>query len=68
MLLMHATEGSSVYGHVIQDTCTEGGHLWHFHVVTPLENWSHLEVQGVMCFLWTWEVLAAYIHQQLMEV
>lgn len=68
MLLIHATEGSSVHGHVIQDTCTEGGHLWHFHVVTPLENWSHLVVQGVMCFLWAWEVLAAYIHQQLMEV
>jgi hypothetical protein len=67
MLLIYATEGSSVHVHVIQGTCT-GGQLWHFDVVTPLENWSHLEVQGILCFLWAWEVLAAKIHQQLIEV
>ena len=55
MLLIYATEGSNVHVHVIQGTCTEGGQVWHSHVVTPLENWSHLEVQGVMCFLWAWE-------------
>jgi len=36
MLLIYATEGSSVHVRVIQGTCTEGGQLWHFHVVTSL--------------------------------
>lgn len=50
ILLIYATDSSNVHVHVIQGTCTEGGQVWHFHVVTPLENWSHLEVQGVFFF------------------
>jgi len=36
--------------------------MWQLNMVTDLENWFHVEVQGFIHFLWTERVQAAHIH------
>jgi hypothetical protein len=57
----------NVHGHVIWGICA-GMQLWQLNMVTVLENWSHLEVQGFIHFLWTGKVQAAHILWQFIEV
>jgi hypothetical protein len=47
---MYMTLGSSIHSTVIRGICAEGAQLQWFNTVTHLENWSCLEVQGVICF------------------
>ena len=51
MTLVHAIEGSSVHNHVIRDVRAKRAQLQYFNMVTVLENWSHLEVQGTIGLL-----------------
>jgi hypothetical protein len=51
LMLIRTIEGSSVHGHVIRGTCSEGTQLWQFNMVTYLENWSRIKFRGVIGFL-----------------
>lgn len=60
--------GLNIHGYVIWGIYAEGLQLWQLNIVTVLENWSHLEVQGFIHFLWTRKVPAVHIHWQFIEV
>jgi len=64
---MHTAQ-DCIHVHVIRGICAAGAQLRLFGVVTHLANWSRLEIQGVMRFMWAQEVSVGDIHLQLVEV
>jgi hypothetical protein len=52
MSLMHTAQCSNIHVHVVRSICAAGAQLRLLSVVTHLANWSRLEIQGVIRFLW----------------
>jgi hypothetical protein len=64
---MHTAQGC-IHVRVDRGICAAGAKLRQFSVVTHLANWSRLEIQGVIRFLWAQEVSVGGILLQLVDV